>query len=65
MEIIEDDDEGGTYRTVYTVKFPEVVFVLHAFKKKSKRGIATPKKEVDLVERRLKQAEKIYEENFK
>ena len=65
LEIIEDDDEGGTYRKVYTVKFPEVVFVLHAFKKKSKSGIATPRQEIDLVERRLKQADKIYTEDFK
>ncbi len=43
LEVVEDD-AGGTYRAVYTVKFAEAVFVLHCFQKKSKRGIATPKK---------------------
>lgn len=42
VELIEDFD-GDTYRAVYSVRFREVIYVLHAFKKKSKRGIATPK----------------------
>jgi phage-related protein len=41
LEVVEDD-AGGTYRAVDTVKFKEAVFVLHCFQKKSKRGIATP-----------------------
>ena len=45
----------GAYRAVYTVGFPEAVYVLHAFQKKSKRGIATPKTEIDRVKRRLKE----------
>jgi phage-related protein len=45
---------GAAYRSVYTVAFPEAVYVLHAFQKKSKRGISTPKSEIDLVKRRLK-----------
>jgi len=53
LEIIEDDS-GGTYRTVYTVRFPEAVFVLHAFQKKSTRGIATPKTDMDIIRNRLK-----------
>jgi len=61
LEIVEYD-EGGTYRAVYTVKFKEVVFVLHVFKKKSKEGIATPKQEIDLIKRRLKIAEQQYKE---
>lgn len=56
LEVIEDD-AGGTYRAVYTVKFPEAVFVLHCFQKKSKRGIATPKEDMDIVHARLKIAE--------
>jgi phage-related protein len=56
LEVVEDD-VGGTYRAVYTVKFAEAVFVLHCFQKKSKRGIATPKADVDLVRARLKVAE--------
>ena len=56
LEIVEDD-AGGTYRAVYTVKFEEAVFVLHCFQKKSKRGIATPKKDMDIIRARLKVAE--------
>jgi phage-related protein len=55
-EVVEDD-AGGTYRAVYTVKFGEAVFVLHCFQKKSKRGIATPKKDMDIIRARLKVAE--------
>lgn len=63
IEIIADD-RAGTYRAVYTVKFPKAVFVLHIFQKKSKRGIETPKKEIDLIENRLKQAEELYKEKY-
>ena len=56
LEVVEDD-AGGTYRAVYTVKFAEAVFVLHCFQKKSKRGIATPKEDMDIVHARLKVAE--------
>jgi phage-related protein len=48
---------GGTYRMIYTIRFPSVVFVLHAFQKKSKSGIATPKFEMDIVQQRLRDAE--------
>ena len=56
LEVVEDDI-GGTYRGVYTVKFAEAVFVLHCFQKKSKRGIATPKEDMDIIHARLKIAE--------
>ena len=56
LEVVEDD-AGGTYRAVYTVKFKEAVFVLHCFQKKSKRGIATPKGDIDIIRSRLKVAE--------
>jgi len=51
---------GDAYRAVYTVKFPELVYVLHAFQKKSNRGIATPKRDIDLIKKRLKVAENDY-----
>ena len=63
LEIIANHD-GSTYRAVYTVKFAEAVFVLHAFQKKSKRGIATPKADLDLIKRRLKIAEGEYQRLF-
>lgn len=56
LEVLEDYI-GGTYRAVYTVKFVEAVFVLHCFQKKSKRGIATPKEDMDIIHARLKIAE--------
>lgn len=56
LEVVESD-VGGTYRAVYTVKFAEAVFVLHCFQKKSKRGIATPKEDMDIINARLKIAE--------
>ncbi|MCY7286227.1 MAG: type II toxin-antitoxin system RelE/ParE family toxin, partial [Cyanobacteria bacterium CAN_BIN43] len=59
LEVIEDFDED-TYRDVYTVKFDGVVYVLHAFQKKSKQGIATPKQDIELVEARLKRAKEHY-----
>jgi phage-related protein len=60
FELVEDHD-GDTYRAVYTVRFKEVVYVLHAFQKKSPRGIKTAQVDVDLVEHRLKVARKDYE----
>ncbi len=56
LEVVSNFDTN-TYRAVYTVRFRDAVYVLHAFQKKSKRGIATPKAEIDLVRRRLKAAE--------
>ncbi len=61
LEIVEDD-AGGTYRAVYTVKFAAAVFVLHCFQKKSKSGIATPKKDMDIIRARLKVAEVLTKE---
>jgi phage-related protein len=55
VELVEDHD-GDTYRAVYTVRFKEAVYVLHAFKKKSKSGIATSKGDIELIRRRLKDA---------
>ena len=55
VEIVEDDD-GDTFRCVYTTKLNDVVVVLHAFQKKSKRGSETPKHEIELIHARLKLA---------
>lgn len=64
LEIIERFD-GDTYRAVYTVKFREVVYVLHCFQKKSKSGIKTPQQEIDLIARRLKAAEEDYKAYYR
>jgi phage-related protein len=64
LEIVEDHD-GDTYRAVYTVRFTEAVYVLHVFQKKSKKGIATPKHELERIRARLKQAERRHEEYLK
>jgi len=59
LELVERHD-GDTYRVVYTVRFKEAVYVLHAFQKKSKRGISTPKHEIEVIRERLKAAEEHY-----
>ena len=56
LEVVENHD-GDTYRAVYTVRFKDKVYVLHAFQKKSKKGIQTPQKEMDVIKARLKRAE--------
>ena len=63
FEVVEDHD-GNTYRAVYAVRFKEVVYVLHAFQKKSPKGIKTAQLDVDLVERRLKIAQQDYEARY-
>ncbi|MFC7293793.1 type II toxin-antitoxin system RelE/ParE family toxin [Marinobacter aromaticivorans] len=55
LEVVERDSDG-TYRAVYTVKYGDAVYVLHCFQKKSTRGIATPKPEMDVINERLKAA---------
>ena len=55
-----DDYDGDAYRAVYTVRFAGAVYMLHAFQKKSKRGIQTPKQEMDLIKRRLATAQADY-----
>lgn len=59
LEIV-DDHKGDTYRAVYTVKFERAIYVLHAFQKKSKKGIKTPQEDIELIQRRLKAAEEDY-----
>ena len=53
LEVAEDHD-GNTYRAVYTVRFAAVIYVLHAFQKRSKRGIATPRGDIELIKTRLR-----------
>jgi phage-related protein len=59
MEIIAPF-AGDTWRAVYTVRFQDVVYVLHAFQKKSRSGTSTPKKEIDLIHQRLAAAQQDY-----
>lgn len=59
LEIVEDF-KTDAYRAVYTVKFGRSIYVLHAFQKKSKRGAATPKADLDVIKIRLKMAEEHY-----
>ena len=59
FEIVEDDD-GNAYRAIYTVRFAQAVYVLHAFQKKSPKGIKTAALDVEMVERRLKAAKADY-----
>jgi phage-related protein len=61
LEVVDDFD-GDAYRAVYTVRFADVVYVLHAFQKKSTSGIATPQHEIALIEQRLKRARQDYEQ---
>ena len=56
---IADDHDGDTYRAIYTVKLADAVYVLHAFRKKSKRGIATPQHEIELIRKRLMMAQEL------
>ena len=55
------DHRGNTFRAVYLVRLADRVYVLHAFQKKAKHGIATPQTEIDLIKRRVKQAVAISE----
>ena len=63
LEVISRYD-GNTFRAVYTVRFRAAVYVLDAFQKKAKRGIATPKREIDLIRRSLRAPEQHYRENY-
>ena len=60
LEVVEDH-AGDTYRAVYTVKLAGVVYVLHAFQKKSKHGVKTPRPDVELIRSRLRDAKTIHE----
>jgi phage-related protein len=57
---IRDNFAGNTYRAVYTIRFEGVLYVLHAFQKKSTSGITTPQRHIDLIRQRLRDAEVIH-----
>ena len=59
LELIEDD-AGGTYRAVYTVRYATAIYVLHVFQKKSKRGRETPQHDIDRIKQRLKSAQEVH-----
>jgi phage-related protein len=61
MEIVDRHD-ANTYRAVYTAQLAGVIYVLHTFQKKSKRGIATPQKDIDLIRNRLADAARLHQE---
>jgi phage-related protein len=61
MEIVDRHDTN-TYRSVYTAQFMDILYVLHAFQKKSKKGKATQKKDIELIRRRLAEAERQHKE---
>jgi phage-related protein len=63
LEVVDDFD-GDTFRAVYTVKFKGAVFALHAFQKKSRKGTATARQDLQRVKQRLRQAERIHAEMF-
>jgi len=63
FEIVEDH-RGDTYRAIYTVRFRKIVYVLHAFQKKSPSGIKTPRRDVELVAQRFKLAQRDYEARY-
>ena len=64
LEVMEEHN-GNAFRAVYTVRFADSVYVLHAFQTKSKKGIATPRSEIDLVKERLKRAEQDHAQRSK
>lgn len=61
LELVEDH-KGSAYRAVYTVRFAGAIFALHIFQKKSKKGIETPPRDIELIRKRLSMAEELYEE---
>jgi phage-related protein len=63
VEVVKDF-RGDTFRAVYTVRYSEAVYVLHSFQKKSKTGRETPQREIELVKRRLREAEQIAKERL-
>ena len=60
---LSEDHNGDTFRAVYTAQLEDRIYVLHCFQKKSKSGIATPQADIDLIERRLKDARALHEHN--
>jgi phage-related protein len=59
LEVVEDHD-GDTYRAVYTVRFADVLYVLHCFQKKSTRGVKTSQRDIEMIKARLRRAQEDY-----
>lgn len=64
LEVVEDW-HGDTYRAIYTVRFKERVYLLHAFQKKSKQGAKTPRHDMEVIKSRLKEARALHEQYVK
>lgn len=64
LEVVENHD-GDTFRAVYTVRYSDIIYVLHSFQKKSKGGIATPKQDLNVIEARLKLADQHHSDYVK
>lgn len=64
LEIV-DNFNTDTYRAIYTVAYKQAIYVLHAFQKKSKKGIATPANEIKLIEQRLKTVREYHDKHYK
>ena len=62
---LSENDASGTFRVVYTVEYADIVYVLHVFQKKSKNGIKTPQKDMDTINRRLRNLRREIEESKK
>ena len=62
VEVVKDHC-GDTFRAVYTLRYAGAVYVLHAFQKKSKTGRETPRRDVELIKQRLREAEQIAKES--
>ena len=58
LEVVKDF-RGDTFRAVYTLRYAGAVYVVHVFQKKSKTGRETPRRDIELIEQRLREAEKI------
>ncbi len=58
------DYRGDAFREIYLARHKEIVFVIHVFRKKSKKGAQIPKEDKELIEKRLKRAEEIYKEQY-
>ncbi|MGB6555469.1 MAG: type II toxin-antitoxin system RelE/ParE family toxin [Candidatus Binataceae bacterium] len=63
LEIVDHYDRG-TYRAVYTVRFAEAIYIIHCFQKKSRHGIATSQRDINLIRERLARAEEIHRKSF-
>ena len=62
---IGSTSDTSTFRAIYTVRFRDAIYVLHAFQKKSKKGVATPQPDIELIQRRLSEVDRLHKERHK